>query len=201
MSAVFRRPTGGQPNLSVGIKKPNVSKVSVASVGAVSGSRFLIEDIYPSVDGGRFPVKRIASEPLDVWADIFREGHEVIAADLLWRPERDRQWSRVRMRDYGNDRWMASFTPPKPGRYVYAVEAWTDAFATWRRDFLLKRQADQELGPELQEARDLLAGLQLATKSDAETIGKAAREVARTGEPDALLTDSRSRRDKQSSRD
>ena len=166
-----------------------MSKVSVASVGAVSGSRFLIEDIYPSVDGGRFPVKRVASEPLDVWADIFREGHEVIAADLLWRPERERQWTRVRMRDFGNDRWMASFTPPNPGRYVYAVEAWTDAFATWRRDFLLKRQAGQELGAELQEARDLLAGLQLASKSDAEIIGKAAREVARTGEPDALLTD------------
>jgi starch synthase (maltosyl-transferring) len=189
VSAAFRRPTGGQPkNLLVG-NKSNVSKVSVTSVGAVSGSRFLIEDVYPSVEGGRFPVKRIIGEPLDVWADIFREGHDVVAADLLWRPERERQWSRVRMRDRGNDRWMATFTPPKPGRYVYAIEAWTDAFATWRRDFLLKRQAGQELRLELQEARDLLAGLQLPTKMDAETIGKAAREVARTGEPDPLLTE------------
>ena len=44
-----------------------------------TGPRFLIEDIFPSVDGGHYPVKRIAGESVDVWADIFREGHDVIA--------------------------------------------------------------------------------------------------------------------------
>ena len=56
-----------------------------------TGPRFLIEDIYPCVDGGRYPVKRIAGESVEVWADIFREGHEVIAAALLWRPEAGRE--------------------------------------------------------------------------------------------------------------
>ncbi len=27
-----------------------------------TGPRFLVEDIYPSVDGGRYPIKRIAGE-------------------------------------------------------------------------------------------------------------------------------------------
>ena len=52
-----------------------------------TGPRFRIEDIYPSVDGGRYPVKRVAGEIVDVWADIFREGHDVITASLLWRPD------------------------------------------------------------------------------------------------------------------
>ena len=30
--------------------------------GDPTGPRFLIEDIYPSVDGGRYPIKRIAGE-------------------------------------------------------------------------------------------------------------------------------------------
>ena len=37
-----------------------------------------------------------------------------------------------------NDRWTATFVPGTPGRYVYAIEAWTDLFGSWRRDFLLK---------------------------------------------------------------
>src|SRR5262245_1396493 len=95
---------------------------------------FIIEDIYPSVDGGRFAVKRIAGEPVEVWADIFRHGHEVSAAALLWRQEATADWCREPMRYHDNDRWVGSFLPPQPERYVYAIEAWTDSFASWRRD-------------------------------------------------------------------
>ncbi|MGN5509363.1 maltotransferase domain-containing protein, partial [Campylobacter coli] len=45
---------------------------------AAAGSAFLIEDIYPSIDGGRFAVKRIAGDPVEVWADIYRDGDAVI---------------------------------------------------------------------------------------------------------------------------
>ena len=31
--------------------------------------------------------------------------------------------------------------PPEPGRYAYSIEAWTDVFGTWRRDYLLKQAA------------------------------------------------------------
>jgi starch synthase (maltosyl-transferring) len=98
-----------------------------------TGPRFRIEDIYPCVDCGRFPVKRIAGERVDVWADVFREGHDVIAAALLWRPEEGAEWRREPMQLHSNDRWHGSFTPPEPGLYLFAIEAWTDQFATWRK--------------------------------------------------------------------
>jgi starch synthase (maltosyl-transferring) len=41
-----------------------------------------IEDVYPLVDPGHFPVKRIIGEPVDVWADILRDGHAVAAGSL-----------------------------------------------------------------------------------------------------------------------
>ena len=50
-------------------------------------SRFYIEDVYPSVDTGRFAVKRIVGESIDVWADVLRDGHDVVAAQLIWRRE------------------------------------------------------------------------------------------------------------------
>ena len=51
---------------------------------AVAGA-FHIEGVYPAIDGGRFAVKRIAGERVEVWADVYRDGHDIIAADLIWR--------------------------------------------------------------------------------------------------------------------
>ena len=107
------------------------------------GSRYVIEDVYPALDGGLFPIKRIAGEPVEVWADVFRDGHEVSATSLLWSRAGEAKWRREPMRHAENDRWVGSFVPTEPGRYVFAVEAWTDHFATWRRDFLLKQAVGQ----------------------------------------------------------
>jgi len=90
--------------------------VSTPSIGDLSGRRIYIEDVYPLVDAGRFPVKRIVGEAVEVWADIFRDGHAVLAAELLWRPEAANKWSRVPMLARPNDRWSANFAPPRPGR-------------------------------------------------------------------------------------
>jgi starch synthase (maltosyl-transferring) len=153
------------------------------------GRRIYIEDVFPSVDAGRFPVKAIAGEPVDVWADIFRDGHAVLTAELLWRAEASAKWSRVPMRFDQNDRWTATFTPPASGRYVYAIEAWTDAFATWRRDFLAKRQASLDIGLELQEGRQLLKTLKPRSKAEAFIISDALRESEASDDPAPLLSD------------
>ena len=132
--------------------------VNLSSIGALAGRRIVIEDVFPAVDGGRFPVKRIAGERIVVWADIFRDGHALLAVDLMWRAEGANRWSRTRMSHHQNDRWSASFTPPKPGRYVYAIEAWTDHYATWRHNYLAKRDAGLDVTLELREGRLLLEG-------------------------------------------
>jgi starch synthase (maltosyl-transferring) len=122
-----------------------------------ASQRILIEQIYPAVDAGRYSVKRIAGEPVEVWADILRDGHAVLAADLLWRPLTGDRWARVPMRLDTNDRWTATFIPPEPGRYLYRIEAWTDLFGSWRRDFLAKREAGQDVRLEIEEGRALIA--------------------------------------------
>ena len=45
-------------------------------------SRVVIEHIVPEVDAGRFPIKRAVGESVDVTADIFANGHDVILAVL-----------------------------------------------------------------------------------------------------------------------
>ena len=44
----------------------------------------LFENIVPSVDGGRYPAKRIVGDVCVVEADILRDGADVLCAQLRW---------------------------------------------------------------------------------------------------------------------
>jgi starch synthase (maltosyl-transferring) len=154
-----------------------------------TGPRFLVEDIYPSIDGGRYPVKRIAGEPIEVWADLVRDGHDKIAAELLWRKETDATWRREPMALHSNDRWHASFTPSEPGRYLFAVEAWTDQFGAWRHGLLLKRDAGLDISLEALEGRELLEDLQPRDPEVKRVIVRAKREFDRSPNVTHLLDD------------
>ena len=173
---------------------PQTSGVVPADNWAVSpadptGPRLYIEDIYPCIDGGRYPVKRVAGEIVDVWADIFREGHDVVAAALLWRPEAGGDWRRESMTLHSNDRWHGQFTPPQPGWYLYAIEVWTDRFETWRKDFLLKRDAGQDVSLDAREGHLLLSELMPRETAARKTVIAAAEAFANDADPALLLAD------------
>ncbi len=154
-----------------------------------TGPRFHIEDVYPCVEGGRYPVKRIAGESVEVWADIFREGHDVLAAAVLWRPEADGDWRREPMRLHSNDRWNGRFTPPQPGWYLFAIEAWTDQYATWRKEFLLKQEAGQDVSLEAQEGLNLVTELMPHEREARRVVEAAVRQFTADKDPAALLAD------------
>jgi starch synthase (maltosyl-transferring) len=161
---------------------------SARSVGNVTASgTFHIEDIYPSLNDGRFPIKRIVGEPIEVWADIFRDGHDVIAAAVIWRREQDHEWQRTPMRHHGNDRWTASFVPQELGRHFYAVEAWTDEFATWRRGTEMKQKAGQDLTLDALEGAALMTKAQAGGSSAATVILRQCEQYLQTGDIAPLL--------------
>ena len=143
------------------------------AAGTTTG-RFLIEDVYPSVDCGRFRLKRIAGEPVEVWADILRDGHDVLAASLRWRRQEVDGWQSSPMTLRDNDRWHGTFLPDAAGQYVFAIEAWTDTFGTWRRDYLLKRTSGAAVASELAAGRQLLNHVE-PNRAAAEVIRKSAQ--------------------------
>jgi starch synthase (maltosyl-transferring) len=104
----------------------------------------VIENITPRVDGGRFAVKRVSGEDIAVEADVFTDGHDLVACALLFRKANASSWQRVDMRPLGNDRFGAAFVVTAPGRYEFTVEAWVDHLATSRRDIGKKRAAGQD---------------------------------------------------------
>ncbi len=135
------------------IQASNPAPVERASMAA---RRIAIEAIAPAVPDGDFAVKRVVGETVVVSADIFADGHEVLAASLLWRPADDPVWQRVPMLLVNNDRWEAGFTPARIGPHRYTVEAWWDVWGTFRHDLHAKHAAEVPVTLELAEGRGML---------------------------------------------
>ncbi|HEX9215260.1 MAG TPA: maltotransferase domain-containing protein, partial [Bradyrhizobium sp.] len=154
---------------------------------AASGSAFLIEDVYPSIDGGRFAVKRIAGERVEVWADVYRDGNDVVSVALIWRGEQDREWRSEPMIHHGNDRWSGAFVPAEPGQYVYAIEAWTDEFATWRHGMERKQLSGADVSLDAIEGAGLLTKAHGARQDAADVIVRQCEDYLQTGELTPLL--------------
>ena len=77
--------------------------------------RVVVEGLAPEVDCGRFPVKRVVGDAVEVRADVFADGHDVVAAAVRYRHDRERRWREARMRPLGNDRYAGTFTVDRLG--------------------------------------------------------------------------------------
>jgi starch synthase (maltosyl-transferring) len=107
--------------------------------------RVVIENVWPEIDGGRTPVKRVEGAELEVQADIFTDGHDKLAAELLFRGPGDDGWCRVPMAHSVNDRWSARFTLKQMGLYYFTIEAWRDPYASWQNEVVKKRDAGRDV--------------------------------------------------------
>ena len=93
------------------------------------------------MDGGTFPVKRLAGDTVEVEIDVIGDGHDMLAAALQWRGPGDVAWHETPMRLLGNDRWQASFPLERRGPHQYRVQAWRDVWATYRHELGAKHKA------------------------------------------------------------
>lgn len=131
-------------------------------------SSILIEDIQPRIDCGRYPVKREVGDSLEVTADIFREGHDQLAAVILYKAQDAETWSEADMAFVDNDRWSGVFPLDRNTRYHYTVQAFPDVYGSWVYEIQKKTGADLEVGSEIIE------GLQIVE----ETLSRAGPEDA-----------------------
>jgi starch synthase (maltosyl-transferring) len=157
-----------------------------ASAKAKSPSRIRIEHPAPTVDGGRWPVKRTVADTVNVSADIFRDGHEVLRAVVRWRGPGERRWQEAPLTavDAHHDgvRWEGAFTVEAPGRTQWSIQAWVDLFAGWRDELARKVDFGQ---PDL--TGELSEGAVLVRAAAERAKGETARALAAAA--DDILTD------------
>lgn len=104
--------------------------------------RVIIEEIRPQVDCGRYPARRFVGDRVDVSAAIFSDGHDHVAAQLLYKHHGDLGWHVISMNAQPNDLWTGSFVVDRLGCWQFTIRAWVDHFDTWCDD-LRKRLSAQ----------------------------------------------------------
>ncbi len=135
--------------------------------------RIGISDIAPLVACGAYPAKAVIGELITISATVFREGHDAVAANVVWKGpdpvvEKGAVKSRARARAGGPilrmkpasgvDRYSAQVVPDRQGIWTATVEAWSDPLETWKHAVEVKAAAGQT-GAEL--ANDLATGTEL----------------------------------------
>jgi starch synthase (maltosyl-transferring) len=151
------------------VKKGSVLEETAVQVPAESTRedgrrRVIIEGISPEIDGGRFPAKRTIGDLVRVEADIFTDGHDSIAALLLFRHEKAAKWIERPMKALVNDRWFGEFPVSELGRYRYTLHAWVDHWETWRRDLIKRIAAETDTPVDYAIGAELVA--QAAQRAD-----------------------------------
>ena len=127
--------------------------------------RVIIEAVEPQVDGGRFPIKRVVGEKVAVSADIYKEGHDKLAAVLKVRKVGEKKWQESPMTQGDNDRWQGEFTVTAVGRWEYTIEGYAERYLSWVDEITKKNVGGATLSSEL------LEGLVILKKSAAAAAG------------------------------
>ncbi|WP_433803787.1 alpha-1,4-glucan--maltose-1-phosphate maltosyltransferase [Actinomycetospora sp. CA-084318] len=151
-----------------------------------------IDEVTPEVSGGRFPSKAVVGEVVPVTATVWREGHDAIAATLVWQRCADVDHAdaeavataavvgherTARMVSLGKDtdRAAASLVADAEGLWRFRVDAWSDPWATWRHAVEVKVAAGQgpgELANDLENGARILerGAAQIEDRSSADEV-------------------------------
>ncbi len=135
---------------------PRTSPPTSAAAREQPSSRIRVEQPRPRIDCGRYPPKRCEGDFVEVSADVFRDGHDLVRAVVRWRGPGKRRWQEAPMRpiDAHVDgvRWAGGFVVEQVGSWEWTIEAWSDGFATWREELRRKLAFGQrDLSGELSE--------------------------------------------------
>jgi starch synthase (maltosyl-transferring) len=136
--------------------------------------RLGIDDVTPAVAGGRDPAKAVTGEHVPVTATVWREGHDAVAATVVWNgPDGKERSTRMVEIGSGLDRFAATIVPDATGTWTFRVDAWGDPWATWTHAASVKQAAGQgadELANDLEigaRLLDLKAGRRKGPLKDA----------------------------------
>ena len=121
--------------------------------------RVIIDYVSPLINCGEFPIKRVVNEIVNINAHLLADGHDVIAASVLFKHENEKKWQETRLNLISNDEWQASFTVIKQGFYTYKVNAWIDYALNWQHGISRKIEDNQKVTSELLEGLEYLKPL------------------------------------------
>jgi starch synthase (maltosyl-transferring) len=153
--------------------------------------RVVIEEVTPTVDGGRYPVKLPRGSTLEIGANVFRDGHDLVSARVIYLAPGEPQWRSAQLRyEHDPDRWFGSLKVDALGRWHYGIEAWPDHFGTWRSELEKRIHAGQDVRPELLVGALLVERYASLLRGD---VARRVRELKSTMQDESAPLDERLR--------
>src|SRR5680860_705246 len=151
-------------------------------------NKIIIEKVWPEIDDGKFPIKRIPEENVVVRADIFTYGHDDITAVLLYRTKKEEIWHEIRMKPLGNDRWISAFRIEDEVDYFYTVRGYINEFRLWRKDLGKKIKASQDVSVDLKIGAQIVEKVaKNALQQDAKQLRLWAQKLTESGNPESVI--------------
>ncbi len=135
-------------------KKKQEQNAIPAHYAAIARQRVVIEQVRPRPEGG-YPIKRVPGDQVEVVADLFADGHDVMSAAVFFKHDSERNWRSVRMHTIEEDVWKGSFGVEKQGEYQYYIAAWVDHLGSWRHGLERKVAAGLDVAVEMLEGAGL----------------------------------------------
>ncbi|HEY0046391.1 MAG TPA: alpha-1,4-glucan--maltose-1-phosphate maltosyltransferase [Flavobacterium sp.] len=134
-------------------------------------TRVIIQNVQPQLHDGKYDIKRITGQNVNVTADVFADGHDIIACSVMYKHEDDEAWFEERMKPLSNDEWTASFVVDKQGNYKFYVEGWVDYALNWQHGTERKLQDNQRVTSELLEGAEYIKAInELADPSESKYL-------------------------------
>lgn len=122
--------------------------MQINGIKSNSRNRVAIENIEPTVDCGRFPVKAVSGDEITITADLFADGHDKISAMVSLQSPSGRR-SDILMNSKDNDHWDARITVNELGLYHFHINGWMDELLTWYYHFYKRLNAGQTIHNDL----------------------------------------------------
>ncbi|MFN5539753.1 MAG: maltotransferase domain-containing protein [Candidatus Melainabacteria bacterium] len=123
-------------------------------------SPIIIEQVSPEIDNGKYPIKCLVGETIKVSADIFKDGHDILRAQIKYKAKEQLLWNETEMSLLSNDLWQGSFQVTEEcTTYLYTIEVWVDALLTCLDSIEKRCKANlpEEMRSDLAEALKLMS--------------------------------------------
>ena len=162
---------------------PNRAATERGTPSPDTAARVIIAAVRPHLSEGRYAIKRIVGDRLRVTADILKEGHDTLAAEVRYRLLPHGAWQHTPMTyAFNEDEWSAAITLDQIGLVEYTVAAWTNRYASWAEELRRKVGAGVNVTSERLEGEALL-------RDTARTTGPASGQFAAFAERLRLAED------------
>nr|WP_307807545.1 alpha-1,4-glucan--maltose-1-phosphate maltosyltransferase [Naasia sp. SYSU D00948] len=141
-----------------------------------------ILDLSPQQPDDLWPAKAFVGEVVPFAATVFREGHDLLGADVvLTDPSGRTTEHRMRLVSKGLDRWQSEVLVEEAGFWVFRVKAWGDDYHTWLHNAEVKIPAGIDVELMFTIGRQLFeraAGEESRSEEDRQLFAAAAQRLA-----------------------